>query len=353
MSDTKVGREKRIARAIVLLIAALAVGVFVGACGGGGSSSSTASSEPAETGGSEGGETTADISSGGELKLESLLLNTTNPWTATMGKYQQEEGSALGAEVKLLNSAEEAATQVSQIQEAIANHPDGILLNAVDPKGVIPAVEQATSAGIPVVVVNSPIEEEAGTVTYVGANNLEYGEGQGELVNQAIGGKGKVALIQGAIGTNIEAERTKGIEETLAKYPGIEVVSKVTDSWDNSEDIAVVKQLLAKYPEGQLDAIVAEGPEIYVGAEVAHKMGRDDVKFIAGDLPKQVKQSIENGEIYGTVNQDPKTQGDQSVKALVNWINGEKSKVKRPIDYVELPLVTQENVGEYEAAWSW
>jgi ribose transport system substrate-binding protein len=262
-------------------------------------------------------------------------------------------GKEIGVNVTIQNADLDTATQISQMQTAIANGADGILLQSVEADGVVPAVQQANNAGIPVVAVNSGVGDGAEIVTYVGVDQVDYGKGLGQLAAQALPDGGKVAIIQGVVGNPVEVDRTTGINEAVEAAGNLEVIATVSDSWSNDENLAAVQDLLTKYPAGQIDAVIAEGPEIYVGAQYAHSIGRDDVKFIAGDFPVQVRDAIEAGQIYGTVLQDGAQQGAAGVDAVCNWITGDKDKVKQPTDFVDLPLVTSENLDQFETSWNW
>lgn len=332
-------RHRAAGRALlaVLILAALCIGAA--ACG----------SDSSESSSSSGGS-----GSGGKdpMKMTVTLLDTSNPWTASMGESMKKEAQNLGVDLNVVNGKLDAATQIAQIQQAIAQKDDAIIVNAVDPDALVGAINQASGQGIPVIAVNAAVSDKAKVVSFIGADNLTYGKNAADLAIKALDGQGKVAIIQGVIGNSIEALRTKGIEETLKGAPGIQVVDKVTDEWNNAKNVAAVRNLLNKYPKGELDAIIAEGPELYVGANAAHKLGRTDVKFIAGDLPVQVKKSIEAGTMHGTVQQDPATQGIAALRAAVNYVNGEKDKVK-PVEHVELPTVTKDNVAQFQTDWSW
>ena len=288
-----------------------------------------------------------------DSKISLLILDAANPWVATLADGAKARAEALGAKMNVQNGALDTATQISQLQQAVADGVDGILIESVNADGVVPAVQQANSAGIPVVAVNSGVGEGANVVTFVGVDQTDYGRGLGNLAFQAKPDGGKVAIIRGVVGNPIEAARTSGIKEVLAKDSRYEIVAEVADSWTNDENLAAVQDLLNKYPKGSLDVIIAEGPEVYVGAEYAASIGRSDVKFIAGDFPVQVRDAIAKGTVYATVLQDGAEQGQRGVDALCNWIEGKEDEVKRPTDFVDLPLVTKENLSQYSTDWNW
>lgn len=296
---------------------------------------------------------TVATGSGSCKNIAYLINNISNPWISTMADGGQARGKELGTNVKVQDANLDTATQISQIQQAIANKVDGILLQSVEADGIVPAVQQANAAGIPVVAVNSGVGAGANVVSYVGVDQTNYGKGLADLAMKAAPAGGKVAIIQGVVGNPVEVQRTAGASENLKASGKYNVVATVSDSWSNDKDLAAVQDLLNRFPKGQLDVIIAEGPQIYVGAAYAKSIGRDDVKFIAGDYPVQVRDAISAGTVYGTVLQDGAQQGAAGVDALCNWVQGKKDKVKQPTDFVDMPLVTKDNVSKYQTSWNW
>ena len=123
-------------------------------------------------------------------------------------------------------------------------------------------------------------------LTYVGADDVEFGRLQGKLLDQAFGGKkAKVAYVMGIAGTSPQILRAKGWDEFRAKNPQYEEVARVTDDFDAAKALAVVQDLLSRFPKGQLDAIVMQGPEASAAVDFATRNGRDEIKFIVGDYP--------------------------------------------------------------------
>jgi len=131
----------------------------------------------------------------------------------------------------------------------------------------------------------------------------------------------------------------------------VKILDKQTADWDANKALGQVQNWLNRYPAGSVDCVVDQGPEAATAAKYAFDRGRQDLKFVLGDYPVEVRTGIQQGYIVGTVNQDPGPQGEAAVQAAVNWIKGEKDKVKRPNDYLDLPIVTKDNVQQYPPAW--
>ena len=328
----------KLSRSTMLSLAALAALLLIAACA------------PAATPAAQGG-TGDQLKANKNYTIGSMIWNTSVPFYSNFIKGQQDTAKALGVTLDLQNGNGDLATQVAVIQQFITKKVDLIIVTPSDAQGIVPVIKQANQAGIPVIAANNRVGEGATLVTFVGADDKEFGKTQGQLLVKAIGKKGNVALILGALGTSAQLLREQGMTEYLKDYPDIKIVAKQTADWDNAKALAVAQDLLNKYPKGQLDAIIDQGPEGANAAKYASDNGRTDIKFLMGDYPADVRSGIQAGYIYGTVDQDPQPQGVESVKMAVTYLNGQKDKVPTPNYYLPLPIVTKDNVEQYPAAW--
>jgi ribose transport system substrate-binding protein len=286
-------------------------------------------------------------------RLGYMIWNTSVPFYSNLIRGAQDTAKAEGVTIDIQSGNGDLATQISVVQQFIAQDVDMILISPSDPKGIVPVIRQATAAGIPVMAVNTMADTSTGAevITYVGVDDFAFGQKQGELLAQAIGNKGKVAYIMGKLGTSAQLARKGGLEDTLKKFPEIEIVESQAADWDNARALALTQDFLSKYPQGSLAAIVDQGPEGVNGATFAAQQGRTDVKFIMGDYPLDVRNAIIKGTVHGTVNQDPAPQGVNGVKDAVLWLDGKKDAVPAPNHYLELPIITKDNVEQYPPAW--
>jgi ABC-type sugar transport system substrate-binding protein len=287
------------------------------------------------------------------IVIGSVINDLTNPFLATMGKAEQSEAKKLGVTIHVVsgnvNGSISISQQVAEVEQFISRKVNMILVTPSDPSAIVPVIKKANAAGIPVMAVNTEVGPGAKVITFVGDNDYQYGVDEGKLVAQALHGKGNVALLLGVLGDSPEVLRTEGIKATLKQYPGIHIVTSLVDNWVNSTNIADVQDLMTKYHGNSLNAVVAEGPEMYAGAEYARSHGERSWVFIAGDYSTEVKAAIESGDVFGTVDQSPETEGVLAVQFAVDWLTGKKALVKTPADYIPLPLVTRANVAHYAA----
>lgn len=323
--------------------AGLVLSLSLAACSS--STSPKAASSPSSTG-------SAAPTSAKKITLGVMTNDTTNPFLAAMDTALQTTAAQYGMKVDLLNGNLDYSTEIADVEDLIAKRVNMLIICPSSPTAILPAVRDANKAGIPVIDLNSTIAPGVKLVTYVGDSDYQYGVDEGKLTVQALHGKGNVAILLGVLGDSPEVLRLQGMMSVFNKYPGIKIVTKEVDNFANDLNLSDTQDLLSHYPAGTLNAIVAEGPEMYVGAEYAHRIGRTDVKFIAGDYSVQVKQAIQNGDLYGTVDQSPVLEGQLAAKYAYDWLTGKQSAVPTPDAYIALPMVTRANVAQYPAQWS-
>jgi ribose transport system substrate-binding protein len=299
---------------------------------------------------------TAATSTGGSTKKSITIgvaqASTTNSFLAALDNAIIAQDKKYGYKTKILNGNFDNATQAANVATLTADKVDAEIVVSSSPTAVVANIAKARAAGIPVFAVNAQLDPTAKIVTYVGDSDYDYGVGEGNLLVKALPKGGKAAIILGPIGDTPEVQRLAGIKSVLASHSNITIVDTPSDGFDNAKDLAAVQNLLSKYPAGSLDAVVAEGPQIYVGAQYAFQHGRKDIKFIAGDYPTQVEAAIKAGQIYGTVNQSPILEGQLGAQYAHLWLTGQKSKIPTPKYLIPLPAITAANVGSSPSSWS-
>jgi ribose transport system substrate-binding protein len=247
----------------------------------------------------------------------------------------------------------DVASELANLQNFIAQKRDFIIL-VPSGEGIIPGIKLVNDAAIPIIEANNKAgfgRSEVNVQTYVGADDVEFGRLQGKLLDQAFGGKkAKIAYVMGFAGSPAQVLRAKGWDEFRAKNSQYEEVARVTDDFDGAKALAVVQDLLSRFPKGQLDAIVMQGPEASAAVDFATRNGRDEVKFIVGDYPADVRQLIHDGKIFGTVDQDPYPQAYNAMRMAWLHFNGKDAEIPKPF-FLPLPLVTKENAEKTPAAW--
>ncbi len=270
-------------------------------------------------------------------------------------KLGLEDGAAqFGFTYDLLSgNMGDVATELANLQQFAAQKYDLVLLTPSG-EGILPGIVQLIEAGVPVIEVNNRSgfgREGVGVTTYVGANDVDFGTLHVQMIVDAFGDAPvKVAYVMGPLSSPAQVLRAQGWDEARAARPNIEEVARVVSDFDSAKALAAVQDVLSRFPKGQLDAIVMQGPEGGAAVEYAVQNGREEVKFFVGDYPADIRQMIADGKIVATVNQDPYPQAYHAMEMAYKYLMGQEAEIAKPY-FLPLPVITQDNAAAVAPAW--
>ncbi|WHQ75076.1 substrate-binding domain-containing protein [Pantoea sp. Lij88] len=265
-----------------------------------------------------------------------------------MNKGAQDAANASGKKLVIFNANDNPVSQNDAIENYIQQGVKGIMVDAIDVNGIMPAIKEAAAAKIPVIAIDAvlPAGPQA---AQVGVDNLEGGKIIGkyfvDYVAKSMGGKARLGIV-GALNSAVQNQRQKGFEETIKSNPGI-TVADVVDG-QNVQDTAMTaaENLITGNPD--LTAIYATGEPALLGAIAAvENQGRQkDIKVFGWDLTSKAISGIDGGYVTAVLQQDPKKMGEEAVKALNALASGKT--VSKTI-LVPATVVTKANVDSYRA----
>ena len=224
----------------------------------------------------------------------------------------------LGVEVNIDYRAPQnadVAEQNTTLEQAAATHPDGIALDPVDYEGSKAVIEEIQAQGIPVILFDAPSPEGSG-LTSVGNDFSEQAKLAADKLAEIIGGKGKVAVMQGFPSAPNHAERYEAHLAALAEYPDIEVV----DGGIDNDNVETAQEQAAAVLAGNPDLVGylncdACGSGVAAAIEEAGKAGQ--VKFVSMDNLIEILDYVKSGTITATSSTIPQMQGSMAV--LMMW----------------------------------
>lgn len=127
-------------------------------------------------------------------------------------------------------------------------------------------VNQVVDAGIPVINTQGYVGDGANILTFVGCDDYDNGWGQGQVLHELLEKDGKtdsakIILIQALLGTTYTTDRTAGLEAYIAEnMPGVEIIAYEPCDNDNAKTVTAMQNLLTRFPAGEVDAVVVQGP---------------------------------------------------------------------------------------------
>ena len=279
-----------------------------------------------------------------------LVLKTlNNPFFIDMRKGAQETAQKLGVNLTVQAAEREVDVekQMQIIENLIQTKVAALCITPSGSKEVVPAIVKANKAGIPVIIVDTRVNPETlqaanGKVSgFIGSDNLAGGRVAGELIAQKLGGKGKVAILEGIPGHETGDSRLQGFREVMAKHPGIQIVSSQTANWERDQGFNVFQNMLQAHPD--IDAVFAASDLMALGAveaiAAAGKTGK--IRVVGFDALDDAKQAIARGAMDASVAQFPSEMGRVAVENAVKVIRGEKLP---PNTLVKLEMVTKDSL---------
>ena len=215
--------------------------------------------------------------------------------------------------VELQGPAEwDASLEARAVEQVIAKKPNGILVAAADEATLIPAINKAIDSGIPVIGFDSD-SPDSKRISYVGTNNYDFGAVGAKAMAEYLSGKGEVAICL-VPGTVAQEERAQGFKDYLAQHtPGVKVVTELNDEGDVAKTETLCTALLQSNPN--IKGIFSTHGYGAPGAAAAVRTlnMQDKVAIIGSDYGTAVIELILNGEVDGTVIDDPYLIGYQAM----------------------------------------
>lgn len=313
---------------INMLIVSIIVLTLLASCG--------APAAPATEAPAAGGDENVTI--GVTMKFDDLWLTTLRD---AMTEYAATQP---GVELVMVDSKEDVATQLGQVENFVAQKVDAIVVIAANTDAADPMTKAAQDAGIPLLYVNRLPSNLPEGISYVGSESIQAGIMQAEWIAEQLGGKGNVVIMNGDLAQEAAQKRTEGEKQVFAKYPDITIIREDTGNWSRDQGLSLMENWLAS--GDQIDAVASNNDEMAIGAlqaiDAAGKLGEIIVGGV--DASPDALQEMDKGRLNVTVFQNAKGQGEGGIKTAIALARGE------PVEkytWIPFELVTPENYKTY------
>lgn len=213
------------------------------------------------------------------------------------------------------------AEQLSQIEDVSVKRPDVILFMAVDPRGVVPAIEKVNAAGIPILNYNDRV---AGGkfITYVGADDFKLGLDTGRYALRAIGGEGTVVIIEGVKGSTTSDQRVAGFKKAIEEFPKVKLLASQPANFQRLPALQVMENLMQAHP--RIDAVLAAADAMALGAvEALEAAGRKSTKVVGINGVPEAIAAIKAGRLLATGEFDGYKIGCVAATAALRSLRGQ------------------------------
>lgn len=209
----------------------------------------------------------------------------------------------------------DAQAEVQEFRAVVALKPAGIMVSVVDPKLMLPEINAAMDAGIPVITVDSDAPNSR-RLFFIGTNNRQAGRLGANALMERLHSKANVVFFTMPGQPNLD-ERLAGYEDVLSGAPDIHVADIVDIRGQGTVAFDQAQQMMGRTGKDRVDAFVCL--EASAGKEVGEVLRRSNDKsrvLIAMDVDKDTLDLVKEGVIAATVAQKPFTMAYVGVEML-------------------------------------
>ncbi|HEK2791283.1 TPA: ribose ABC transporter substrate-binding protein RbsB [Proteus mirabilis] len=265
-----------------------------------------------------------------------LVISTlNNPFFVTMKDSAQKEADKLGYDLVVLDSMDNPAKELANVQDLTVKGTRLMLINPTDSDAVGNAVLMANKAKIPVVTLDR-VANKGEVVSHVASDNRLGGKMVGDYIAEKVGNDAKVIQLEGISGTSASRERGEGFKQAVDAHK-LNILASQPADFDRTKGLNVMQNLLTANPAVQ--AVFAQNDEMALGAlRALQTAGRTDVLVVGFDGTNDGIKAVNRGVLGATIAQRPDQIGIIGIQTADKILKGEKVDPTIP---VELELVTQ------------
>ncbi len=301
-------------------------------------------------GGTASGGGSSSVATGGKrFKIGVSIPAADHGWTAGV-KYWAEEAKKANPDVDwVIQDAKEPGEQISGLENLQTQGVDALVILATESAPLTPIAEKLHAAGILIVNVDRGFTKPAADV-FIEGDTKAFGRKSAEFIVQKLGGKGKVAVLEG-IPCTVNTDRVNAAKEVFKANPGIQIVAEDSGMWNREKAEKVMTNMLVANP--QIDAVWASDDDMALGVESALKAaGRDKNTWIlgGGGMKEVVKRVMDGDKMYpGNITYPPSmiAYGMQTAASMLKVGKDTAKKYTPGHVMIDVSLITPENAKNF------
>lgn len=263
------------------------------------------------------------------LKIGVVLMTLSSEYWKIHMAGAQDAAKELGVEIEILGPAEETLyeQQVKMVEDLISTKVNGLVVTPSLPEAMLPALQKAHDANIPVVLVDANVNEFEDRVSFIGTENYEAASKGGEYISDQLNDGDKVLIVRGQMGAKVHDERTEGFQAAL-EGKNIEFIVQDAQS-DRVKAVNIVENVLTADPD--IKVVFATSDEMALGSfKGLENKDSTHIPLIGFDGTPDGLQAVVDGQMLANIAQDPYRMGYLGVESAVKAIKGES--VEKRID---------------------
>jgi ribose transport system substrate-binding protein len=285
-----------------------------------------------------------------KMSVGLVLINLQAKFFNDINAGAVDAAKKAGVNLQVIDGNNDPTAQVNAVETLTQQKVDGIIMVAIDVKGIVPALQDAAKSGVKVVAVDAKVEDPS-VKAFIGVDNAkagaDFGDFVGKYISEKLGGKAKIGII-GALNSFIQNQRKDNFVEAVKKTAGVSIGNTVDGQNVQERALAASENLVTSSPD--INVIYATGEPALIGAIAALESqgATKRIKLFGWDLSKQAVKAMEDGFLIGVVQQNPYQEGMEAIDALVKLSQGQElpAFINVPVEFV-----TTENLEKYRPAF--
>jgi ribose transport system substrate-binding protein len=271
------------------------------------------------------------------IKIGMTVPGLQFPFFVTMKNDAEKAAAKLGATIVFADAQNDSSKQAADVENFVAQGVQAILISPMTVDSLVPAIEAAVKAGIPVATVDRKANTDA-VLAHVGADNVQGGRAAAKFIIDKLGNKGSVIELEGTPGASAAIDRKAGFDEVMKKS-NVKILVSQTAEFNRAKGQNVMEGLIQKYPK--FDAVFGANDEMIIGAVEAMSAAGIKNKVTMGfDATPDAFQYMKEGKLSATIDQFPGKQAGQALQILVDYLKTKKKPAKQ-VNYINPEPVTK------------
>jgi len=274
---------------------------------------------------------------------------TTHPAYQTLYCGAKAEAEKLGVGLEFQGATTwDPAQQIPVVQALLSKNPSALLLTPTDGTALAPVVDQYIDEGIPVITIDTGLEDTSNLTSIIASSNVQGGAAAAAALGEAIGGKGSVAIISGAPGATTDVLRVQGFtDELAASYPDVNILEIQYSKSSASTAASQVQALMLANPD-LAGVFGVNGNSATGAANAIGQAGKTGEVIVAGyDAEPATVKLLKEGSIEILVVQDFVQEGELGVKFAYAAMNGDTAEIPEET-VLDNIIATTENADDPE-----
>ncbi len=275
-----------------------------------------------------------EVQADGVTRVGLIISTLNNPFFVSLKEGAKEKAEELGVELVVLDSQNDPARELANMEDLVTKGVDVILINPTDSDAVGSAIAVANRNDIPVITLDRGANSGE-VATHIASDNIAGGLMAGKFIADELGGKGKVVELEGIAGTSAARDRGQGFNEAIDNSE-IEVIARQVADFDRAKGLHVMENILQAHTD--IDAVFAHNDEMALGALKAIEASKREIIVVGFDATDDALKAVEEGRMSATVAQQPGLIGALGVEKGLEVLGNVMVDEYIP---VELKLVTK------------